>query len=424
MRMRNVKSSAAAAALLLTVAIGATPLAQAPPRTTPAGSLDEKLSAAVTRGDVPGIVAVAATRDRILYQGVFGKADVAGGRPMTADALFRIASMTKAVTSVAAMQLYEQGRFTLDDPADRYLPELANLMVFESFDQANGAYKVRPAARKVTIRHLFTHTSGLGYGFTSPTLRDFKPREGETYPAGPLLFEPGTQWIYGTGVDWLGRLVEKLSGKNLEEYFHERIFTPLKMSDTFYNVPETKQARLVTVHRRPDGRADAPLVEQPNQPPRPATSFNGGGGLSSTANDYIRFERMILNGGSLDGARILSSDSVALMGKNQIGDVGVAALKTAQPGLSMDFTFVDDGKDKWGLGFLRTTRQVAGKRSAGSLSWGGINNTYFWIDPARGVAGVILMQFLPFADTKALAIYDVFERGVYQLADASLKSSR
>jgi CubicO group peptidase (beta-lactamase class C family) len=138
----------------------------------------------------------------------------------------------------------------------------------------------------------------------------------------------------------------------------------------------------------------------------------------------MRFERMILNGGSLDGARILSSDSVALMGRNQIGEVGVAALKTAQPGLSMDFTFVDDGNDKWGLGFLRTTRQVPGKRSSGSLSWGGINNTYFWIDPARGVAGVILMQFLPFADTKALAIYDVFERGVYQLADAPLKSNR
>ncbi|HZM27770.1 MAG TPA: serine hydrolase domain-containing protein, partial [Gemmatimonadales bacterium] len=269
-----------------------------------------------------------------------------------------------------------------------------------------------------------THTSGLGYGFTSPTLRDFKPREGETYPAGPLLFEPGTQWIYGTSVDWLGRLVEKLSGKSLEEYFRERIFTPLKMPDTFYNVPETKQARLVTVHRRPDGRADAPLVEQPSQPPRPATSFNGGGGLSSTANDYMRFERMILNGGSLDGARILSSDSVALMGKDQIGDVGVAALKTAQPDLSMDFTFIDDGKDKWGLGFLRTTRQVPGKRSAGSLSWGGVYNTYFWIDPARGIAGVILMQFLPFADTKALAIYDAFERGVYQLADAPLKSNR
>ena len=422
--LRRVLSIVAAAGVLLTSAIRATPRSQAPPRTTASASLDEKLSAAITRGDVPGVVAVAATRDRIVYQGTFGKADVAGGRPMTADALFRIASMTKAVTSVAAMQLFEQGRFALDDPAERYLPELADLKVFESYDQATGAYKVRPAARKVTIRQLFTHTSGLGYGFTSPIVRDFKPREGETYSAGPLLFEPGTQWIYGTGVDWLGRLVEKLSGKNLEEYFRERIFTPLKMSDTFYNVPDAKQARLVTVHRRPDGRADAALVEQPNQPPRPATSFNGGGGLSSTANDYMRFERMILNGGSLDGARILSSDSVALMGRNHIGDVGVTALKTAQPGLSMDFTFVDDGKDKWGLGFLRTTRQVSGKRSAGSLSWGGINNTYFWIDPTRGVAGVILMQVLPFADTKALAIYDTFERGVYQLADAPLKSSR
>ena len=422
--LRCLLSIVAAAGVLLTSAIGASPLSQAGPPATLSASLDQKLSAAVTRGDVPGLVAVAATRDRILYQGAFGKADVAGERPMTADALFRIASMTKAVTSVAAMQLYEQGRFAFDDPAEKYLPELANLMVFVSFDQDTGAYSVRPAANKVTIRHLFTHTSGLGYGFTSPIVRDFKPREGESYAAGPLLFEPGTKWIYGTSVDWVGRLVEKLSGKNLENYFRERIFTPLGMSDTFYNVPEAKQARLVTVHRRPDGRAAAPLVEQPNQPQRPATTFNGGGGLSSTASDYIRFERMILNGGTLDGARILAADTVALMGRNHIGEVGVPALKAAQPDRSMDFTFVDDGKDKWGLGFLVTTRQVAGKRSAGSLSWGGLNNTYFWIDPVRGVAGVILMQFLPFADTTALAIYDTFERGVYHLADASLKSSR
>jgi methyl acetate hydrolase len=419
--LRRVASTVVAAGLLLTTGIRATQRSQAGGRATPSASLDEKLSAAITRGAVPGLVVIAATRDRILYQGVFGKADVGRARPMTADALFRIASMTKAVTSIAAMQLYEQGRFALDDPAEKYLPELANLMVFESFDFATGGYKVRPAAKKVTIRHLFTHTSGLGYGFTSPIVRDFKPRDGEKYEAGPLLFEPGTQWIYGTSVDWVGRLVEKLSGKNLEEYFRERIFTPLGMSDTFYNVPETKQARLVTVHRRQDGRSDAPLIEQPNQPQRPAMTFNGGGGLSSTASDYIRFERMILNGGTLDGARILSADTIALMTKNQIGEVGVPALKTAQPDRSMDFTFIDDGKDKWGLGFLLTTRQVAGKRSAGSLSWGGINNTYFWIDPARGIAGVVMMQVLPFADAKALAIYDTFERGVYQLADASLK---
>jgi methyl acetate hydrolase len=404
------------AGLLLTNPIDATQRLLA--RATPATSLNEALAPAVTRGDVPGLVVIAATRDRILYQGVFGKAEVERQRPMTADAIFRIASMTKAVTSVAAMQLYERGRFALDDPAEKYLPELANLMVFESFDRATGAYKVRPAATKVTIRHLFTHTSGLGYGFTSPIVRDFKPHDGEKYEAGPLLFEPGTQWIYGPSVDWLGRLVEKLSGLNLEAYFREHIFSPLEMSDTFYNVPETKQARLVTVHRRQDGRDDAPLTEQANQPQRPATSFSGGGGLASTASDYIRFARMILNGGTLNGARILSADTVALMTRNHIGDVGVPAVKTAQPALSRDFTFIDDRRDKWGLGFLVTTTQVAGKRSAGSLSWGGIYNTYFWIDPARGVAGVVMMQVLPFADTKALAIYDTFERGVYQLADA------
>jgi len=217
--------------------------------------------------------------------------------------------------------------------------------------------------------------------------------------------------------------IKKLSGANLEEYFRDHIFTPLGMSDTFYNVPESKQARLVTVHRRQDGRADAPLAEQPNQPQRPATTFNGGGGLSSTAGDYIRFEQMILNKGTLGGARILSANTVALMSDNHMGKVGVRAVKTAQPDRSMDFTFVDDGRDKWGLGFLLTARHLPGKRSVGSLSWGGINNTYFWIDPARGVAGVVMMQLLPFADTKALAIYDAFERGVYQLADASPKST-
>jgi CubicO group peptidase (beta-lactamase class C family) len=176
------------------------------------------LSAAVTRGDLPGLVVIAATRDRVVYRGVYGKAEIGHDRPMTVDAIFRIASMTKAVTSVAAMQLYERGRFALDDPAAKYLPELAHLMVFESFDPGSRAYKVRPAATTVTIRHLLTHTSGLGYAFTSATVRDFKPRDGEKYEAGPLLFEPGTQWIYGPGVDWVGRLVEKLSGRNLEEY--------------------------------------------------------------------------------------------------------------------------------------------------------------------------------------------------------------
>ena len=421
--MLRAAASVVTAALLGT-ATHATPPSQSSPRLTPATSLDEELAAAITRGDVPGLVVMAATRDRVLYQGAFGKADTALARPMTVDALFRIASMTKAVTSVAAMQLYEEHRFALDEPAEKYLPELANLMVFKSFDSSTGAYKLQPASKKVTIRHLLTHTSGLGYGFTSPIVRDFKPREGEKYAAGPLLFEPGTQWMYGTSTDWVGRLVEKLSGKNLEDYFRDRIFTPLKMPDTSYNVPETKQDRLVTVHRRQDGRPDAPPLEQPNQPQLPVTAFGGGGWLVSTASDYIRFERMILNGGTFDGARILTPETVALMGKNHIGAGGVPAVKTAQPDRSMDFSFVNNGKDKWGLGFLLTTSSVAGKRSAGALSWGGINNTYFWIDPRRGIAGVVMMQLLPFADTKALAIYDTFERGVYRLADTPVTSGR
>jgi len=422
--MRRRFEIAATAIFFLAGVIHATERPQAPGRPAAAMSLDGELAAAVTRGDVPGLVVMAATRDGILYQAAFGKADVGNARPMTVDALFRIASMTKAVTSVAAMQLYEEHRFTLDDPAEKYLPELAHPMVFRRFDSATGAYTLHPASKKVTIRHLLTHTSGLGYAFTSPIVRDFKPRDGETYAAGPLLFEPGTRWMYGTSTDWTGRLVERLSGKSLEEYFRERIFEPLGMPDTSYNVPEAQQARLVTIHRRQTGRVDGPLIEEPNQPQPPVTVFNGGGGLVSTAGDYIRFARMILNRGTLDGVRVLGADTIALMSQNHIGGVNVPAVKTAQPERSMDFSFIDDGKDKWGLGFLRTTRAVAGARSAGTLSWGGINNTYFWIDPHRGITGVIMMQFLPFADTKALAVYRAFERGVYQLADAAEATGR
>ena len=281
--------------------------------------IDEALRNAVDRKEIPGVVAMAADRSRVIYQGAFGMADIAAARPMQLDALFRIASMTKPVTAVAAMQLVERGHVALDDPAEKYFPDFANQSVLELFDAATGAYKLRPATKPVTVRHLFTHTSGLGYRFTSPTLRDYKPRAGD--PARPLLFEPGEQWMYGTSTDWLGRLVEKISGLSLDEYFRRRIFAPLRLSDTFYDVPQAKQSRLVAAHRR---QVDGSLAKLPVQP-RP-TGFKpiGGGGLSSTASDYIRFTRMLLNGGELDGARILSAGSVAAMAQNQIGSVGVA----------------------------------------------------------------------------------------------------
>jgi methyl acetate hydrolase len=381
-------------------------------------TLDTSLRGAVEARDVPGVVALVTTRERVLYKGAFGVADVATGRALTADALFRIASMTKPVTSVALMQLIEQGRIGLDDPAEKYLPELAGLKVFESFDAATGAYVLRPASKPPTVKHFLTHTSGLAYPFTSATWRDFKPRDGEKYPfGGPLLFDPGERWHYSTSTDVVGKLVEAVSGQKLEDYFREHVFAPLKMDDTSYNVPEAKGPRLVAQQWRAGERMDGAIELQKPQLGLTIASPIGGGGLASTADDYGRFVRMLLNGGQLDGARVLKTETVALMGQNHIGAVSVHALKSALP-RSADFTFIDDGKDKWGLGFLITANQVQGKRSAGSLSWGGINNTFFWIDPARGVAGVIMMQYLPFADAKALAVYDTFERGAYQLVNA------
>jgi CubicO group peptidase (beta-lactamase class C family) len=317
------------------------------------------------------------------------------------------------------MQLVEQGRLGLDDPAEKYLPELAGVKVFESFDPASGAYRLRAAARPPTVRQLLTHTSGFGYPFTSATLRDFKPRAGETYPfGGPLLFDPGERWHYGTSTDVVGRLVEVLSGQKLEDYFREHIFAPLKMNDTFYDVPEAKGPRLVAQQQRAGEHMDGAVELQDPQPGLTIAAPVGGGGLASTADDYGRFMRMLLNGGTLDGVPVLKPETVALMGQNQIGAVSVPALKSALP-RSADFTFVADGRDKWGLGLLITVDQVPGKRSPGSMSWGGINNTYFWIDPTRGIAGVIMMQYLPFADAKALAVYDAFERGAYQLVKAN-----
>jgi methyl acetate hydrolase len=374
--------------------------------------IDRELGAAVADKRIAGVVAIATDRKGVIYRGAFGMADVATGRAMTPDTLFRIASMTKAITSTAAMQLVEAGRFGLDDPVEKYLPAFAHLSGIEAFDGASGAYRLRPAKRAVTVRHLMTHTSGLGYPFTSAILRDFKPRAGD--PVEPLLFEPGERWHYGTSTDWLGRLVEHVSGETLEDYFRRHIFDPLEMPDTFYNVPKDKEARLAALHRR---RPDGTIVKEANQPSPVIAKPVGGGGLASSADDYARFLRMLLNGGELDGARVLSAGTVALMSQNQIGAISVPALKSALPDRSDDFSFVADGRDKWGLGFLITADQVSGKRSAGSLSWGGINNTYFWVDRARGIAGVILMQFLPFADRQALAVYDAFERGVYKLVE-------
>src|SRR5258706_1756851 len=293
--------------------VAALPFAANAQQPRSSSAIDEAMRGAVARKEVAGLVVMAADRKGIIYQGAFGVADIAEARPLKLDALFRIASMTKAVPSTAAMQLVEQGRFAIEDPVEKYLPEFAKLSVFESFDGATGAYRLRPATKAMTVRHLLTHTSGLGYAFTNPTVRDFKPHAGEEYPVGPLVFEPGEGWLYSTSTDWVGRLVEKVSGQSLEDYFRQHIFTPLGMADTFYFVPQDKEARLVTVNRR---IADGSIVKESVQPPTSGFTPIGGGGLSSTAYDYLRFTRALLNGGDLDGARIPSAGTRALKGQN------------------------------------------------------------------------------------------------------------
>ena len=227
-------------------------------QTSPASTaLDASLKSAVERKDIPGVVALVTDKKGVIYEGAFGVADVSSGRALKTDALFRIASMTKPVTSVALMQLVEQGKIALDDPAEKYLPELKNPMVVTSFDAKTGDYQLRPASKPATVRNFLTHTSGLAYPFTSAIWRDFKPKAGEVYAfGGPMLFDPGERWHYSTSIDVVGRLVEVVSGQKLEDYFHDHIFVPLKMTDTSYNVPEAKGPRLVAQQQR-DGAIHA-----------------------------------------------------------------------------------------------------------------------------------------------------------------------
>lgn len=377
---------------------------------TGAGVLDETLRASVMRRKIPAAVAMAATAERTTYTGAFGKRDSAATADLAPDSIFHIASMTKAVTSVAAMQLVERGALKLDEPVSRHLPKLDGLRVLEGFDKNTGDPMLRPASKPVTLRRLLTHTAGFGYDTWDGNLL----RYGGAAASGgvpPLLFEPGTRWEYGTNLDWTGRLVEAVSGETLETYFQRNILAPLGMRDTGFSVPAEKFDRLVSVYQR---QSDGSLKENPRTPPAPPKTFNGGGGLYSTAGDYARFTQMILRRGrSSDGKQILRADTVDMMTSNQIGDLSAGKMKSVRPERSSDVDFHPGFSDKFGFGFLINTVAYEGGRSAGSLAWGGLENTFFWIDPRRGVCAVLLMQFLPFCDTEAMGLLHDFERAVY-----------
>jgi methyl acetate hydrolase len=380
-------------------------------------AMDDVLERTVETGRVPGVVAMAADDTGDIYQGAFGKRQAGGADDMTVDTVFWIASMTKAVTSVAAMQLVEQGKLDLDAPLGEMLPELATPNVLEGFD-ASGAPVLRPARRPITLRLLLTHTAGFTYNIWNPEMGRYMEHTGmpgiiscqSVCLQAPLMFDPGERWEYGINIDWAGKAVERVSGLSLNEYLHDHIFEPLGMTDSGFVLGPEQRSRLASMHvRSGDSSFDVIEFEVPQQP----EFFMGGGGLYGTGLDYLTFLRALLNGGQLDGARILRPETVAEMNRNQIGDLMVGLMRTADPASSNDAEFFPGMPKKWGLGYMINVDEAPTGRAAGSLAWAGLANTYYWLDPTRRVTGVILTQILPFADPAVLDAFSQFETAVY-----------
>jgi methyl acetate hydrolase len=384
----------------------------------PTSEIDRVIRAATERGDVPGLVAMAATRERTIYQGAFGRRVLPDGAAMTPDTVFWIASMTKAITSAAALSLVERGKLALDRPIGDLLPEIATPQVLEGFD-AGGAPRLRPAKRAITLRHLLTHTAGFVYDIWNAEIGRYMEQAAvpgiiscqDRALALPLVFDPGERWDYGINIDWVGKAVERASGQKLGDYLAEHIFAPIGMVDTGFKLTAEHRTRLAGMHARGEDGGLAPIeFEIPQEP-----EFEmGGGGLYGTAADYLAFQRIFLNEGrAANGRQVLRPETVRQMGTNAIGGLDVRRLVTAMPAYSNDAEFFPGMKKKWGLGFMIATEPGPCGRGAGSLNWAGLANTYFWIDPTKGVAGVILMQLIPFGDAKSLSLLDDFERAVY-----------
>ena len=379
---------------------------------SPRNELDSVLQAAVSSGHTAGVVAMAATDQSILYEGAFGLRCHGAPVKITADTTFRIASMVKLLTSVAAMQLVERDKLRLDEPAEKIDPELASVPVLGGFD-AKGAPQMRPPHKPLTLHNLLTHTSGFSYPlWDANVVRYLKCCQSDKkLPRKPLAFDPDAKWSYGGSIDKVGRLVEIASGMPLERYVQEHITGPLGMHDTVVNLSAGQRAREASVHRR---QADGSLKPEPQEKPVVTKSFSGGGGIYSTAPDYLTLLQALLNGGSLRGATILRPETVALMSQNQIGDLEAGIMKTTNPALSSDVDFFPGVRKRWAFGHMITLDPVKDGRKAGSLTWAGLLNTYYWIDPASNMAGVVMMQVLPFADARALKVYRQFEHGVYR----------
>lgn len=381
-------------------------------------SANEVLQRGVDQGDVPGVIAMATTPGGTIYEGAFGKRMLTEDTPMSLDTVVWIASMTKALTGTAAMQMVEQGKLKLGTPASDVFAPLKDTKVLVGW--ADGKPITRPPKRPITLQHLLTHTAGFAYELWSPDIQQYQkamniPGIGSCQNAAlttPLMFDPGDRWEYGINIDFAGKMVETVSGKTLGAYLQENVFAPLGMDSTAFHITPEMRSRLAKVHQRSatDG-ALAPIEFEMTQEPE----FEmGGGGLYSTAGDYLKFVRMMMNGGKGNGNQVLKPETVALMSKNAMGSTKVGMLRTAIPNLTNDAEFFPGMPKNWGLSFMINEVTAPTGRSAGSLAWAGLANTYYWIDQRKGLAGVYMTQVLPFADEKALPLFYAFEKSVYQ----------
>jgi methyl acetate hydrolase len=387
-------------------------------------ALDDVLAATVAGHDqydgAPGVIAMATDRKGNIYEGAAGVRELGKDQPMTTDTVVNLWSTTKAITGAAVMQLVEEGKIGLDDPAKKFAPEIANIQVLEGFDAA-GEPKLRAPKSDITVRQLLLHTAGFGYDFFSEDLIKYGEKRNVPSVAtstvasitSALLFDPGERWEYGCNIDWAGKVVENVTGKRLGEVFRERIFKPLGMNDTGFTVSDTVRAqRAITHHRDTSGKLTAdPSFDLPAEPEQ----HMGGHGLYSTVGDYMKFIRMILNDGkAADGTQVLKPETVKLMAENGLGEKKIKMLPGAIPSLSHDAEFFPGMPKSWGLTWMINDEIAPTGRPAGELAWAGLANLYYWIDRKNGIGGFWATQILPFADEISVPGYLDFETAVYR----------